>query len=320
MKAKGLKTIFAVALLLLVLTFVKPAELWDAFKNLTISYVIQLILLSVILVLISAAKWRMFLAHLSERVSLWRLCGLYLVGYFINLLLPSHIGGDAVRSAYVGRRVGHHEAFASTILERYTGIVAMFSLALSLMWFSPLATPMIRAAIVCLALGVAGVSVLALSDWCLTTLERFAFARSGVKHLKKVQAALRLAGSCPSLLVKAMALSFLYHGFAVVNTIVSAWAVGWETVPYAELFVVLPLIFTVGAMPLTPSGLGVQEGAFVYFMQGIGATPAQALGIALILRAKTYLLALCGWLVWYFEPAYRGEAGAASVPEDATLH
>ena len=90
----------------------------------------------------------------------------------------------------------------------------------------------------------------------------------------------------------------MYHTVTVVNTLAAAAAVGWSQPPVAELFVVLPLILLVGALPLTPNGLGIQEGAFFFFLCAVGASPAQALGVALVLRAKSYVLALFGWLVW----------------------
>ncbi|NBO19859.1 MAG: hypothetical protein EBV03_11695, partial [Proteobacteria bacterium] len=100
---------------------------------------------------------------------------------------------------------------------------------------------------------------------------------------------------------KALLLSVLFHSVTVVNTVAAGYVVGWDNPPIRELFVVLPLILLVGALPITPSGLGIQEGAFFYFLGGLGASPGQALGIALVLRAKSYLLALLGWLCWIFE-------------------
>ena len=58
------------------------------------------------------------------------LFNLYLVGYFVNLFMPSYLGGDLVRSWYAGKEIGQHEALAATILERYTGFVAMIVLAI----------------------------------------------------------------------------------------------------------------------------------------------------------------------------------------------
>ena len=36
----------------------------------------------------------------------------------------------------------------------------------------------------------------------------------------------------------------------------------------------VPLVLMVGVVPITPSSLGVQEGAFVFLLARIGASPA----------------------------------------------
>ena len=76
-------------------------------------------------------------------------------------------------------------------------------------------------------------------------------------------------------------------------------AVGWEEIPWGDLFVVVPLILLIGAVPVSPQGLGIQEGAFVFFLSGVGASSGQAMAIALVLRAKSYLLAAVGGLLWF---------------------
>jgi len=50
--------------------------------------------------------------------------------------------------------------------------------------------------------------------------------------------------------------------------------------------------------PLTPSGLGLQEGAFLFLLQRIGASHAQGLGVGLVLRAKVMLVAVIGGVLW----------------------
>ena len=112
-----------------------------------------------------------------------------------------------------------------------------------------------------------------------------------------MQQCLFLVKKKPQLLLKALALSFLFHSFTVFNTMATGWAIGWQAPPFLDLFVVLPLILVISALPLTPQGLGIQEGAFYFFLQHVGASPQQALSIALVLRAKTYVLALCGGVV-----------------------
>ena len=98
--------------------------------------------------------------------------------------------------------------------------------------------------------------------------------------------------------MESMLYSFVFHSFTVLNTIVAGVAVGWLGAPVTELYVVLPLILLIGFIPITPSGLGLQEGAFFFFLTQLGATPEQALGLSLVLRAKQLILAALGSLVF----------------------
>ncbi len=297
----GLKVLGGLTLLVLLLYLVGSEELLSALKNLTVEMVIVLLGLSGLLVWVSAIKWRQFLVETAPGTivpSTWQLSGLYLVGYFVNLLAPSFVGGDAVRSYYAGRVTGQHAAAAATILERFTGLVAMLALGIVIGWSSSLVSGRIYFALLGISALLAVLSCFAVHTKSSSTLLRLPWGKRIAGHLERVQAGFNLARANRRLLLKAMALSFLFHSLTVCNTVAAAWAVGWESVPLDELFVVLPIILLLGAIPISPSGLGIQEGAFLYFLQGLGATPGQALAVGLVLRAKSYILAALGGLVF----------------------
>jgi len=307
-----LKNFAAAAIIALLFFLTDLRELMRAFSHLTFSAVFLLLLISVLLIYTSALKWSLFLAALSRKVPVARLFCLYLVGYFVNLIVPSYVGGDAVRSFYVGRQVGQHEAFTATILERYTGLVAMLFLALVCMWVSTLVTWQIKVALVVVTTALIVVTLLALSKSTLAYMRRFKPLMDVVHHLERIQEGFHLVQRDWVLLLKALLLSFIYHAFTVINTAVAGWAVGWQNPALEELFVVLPIVLLIGSLPLSPSGLGIQEGAFFYFLQGIGASPAEALGVGLILRAKSYLVALLGGLFWLAIPKEERQRKAPS--------
>jgi uncharacterized protein (TIRG00374 family) len=119
------------------------------------------------------------------------------------------------------------------------------------------------------------------------------------KHLQKVQEAFRYAYGSPKLMFKAMLVSFAFHIFTVLNVAVGGYCIGWTNIPFMDLFVVLPIVLLIGAVPITPNGLGLQEGAYFFFLQQLGATPDQAVAISLALRAKAYLLAVIGAGIWF---------------------
>jgi len=301
MSKNSYKYLLAIFILLLLFWLVDLEQLWLALSQLTWELAFYLIFLSVVLTFISAFKWKFFIDFFERSASLWRLFRLYLVGYFFNLLIPSYVGGDVVRSWYVGKMIGMHQAAAATILERYTGFVAMIILALVFMWFVEIVTWQIQLTIVVLALGLGVVSLLAVSKRFLEIFSRLGMLRSIESHARKLHAAFQLASRSPMLILKTMLLSFLFHTVTVVNVLAAALAVGWLDVPVSDLFVVLPIILLIGSIPISPSGLGIQEGAFMVFLTALGATPAEALGIGLLLRAKVYVLALAGGLFWLGE-------------------
>lgn len=306
------------AILALLVWAVDWRELAGALAEMTLALAVLLLLLSVVLVYISALKWKIFLEVQGPAPNIGVLFRLYLVGYFVNLILPSYLGGDAVRSWYVGTRVGQHEAAAATILERYTGIVAMLILALVSASFSTLITWEMFAAVVVATLGLAGVTLAAIEMDRVPGLTKLLAKLRIEQHCRKVRAGLLLAGRNPKVLVQTLLLSLLFHTFTVANTIAAAHAVGWTNPPPVDLFVVLPLILVLGSIPLTPNGIGLQEGIFFYFLHALGASDAQALGVPIILRAKAYVLALFGGVAWL---TLRAETSTkkAELPETATL-
>ncbi len=277
---------------------VKVSEILEALHALSWGTFSLLMLISVLLVYLSSLKWSYFLSSYGVRASVVSLFNVYLVGYFVNLVFPSTLGGDALRSWYVGKKSNQHNAFASTLLERYTGFTAMVAMGVVGAWITTLVSDMVRYAVVLLALAVVGATVLSLYQGTSRILRKIPVVRNVASHFEKLQQALVLASKQPSLLCKGYLVSFFYHTCTIANTVAAAWAVGWWDPPVAELFIVVPLALIVGALPITPSGLGVQEGAFYLLLTQVGATPAQALGVALVLRLKTYLLAIVGGGCW----------------------
>ncbi len=300
-KNKLLKILVAIIVFALLFWQVDFASLKSAFIGLSPSAISLLMLISFVLLYVSALKWSYFLHQFGSKVSVLRLFALYFLGYFVNLIAPSYIGGDAARSYYIGKDVGQHSAAAATILERYTGLVAMISLGLVFAWFVDLVTVPMRLAIVGAAIALFVVTMLALSPKILHRLDRLAPIRKLVPHFAKIQEGFKVARANPVLIVKSLLLSYLYHTFTVINVVATAYVVGWIEPPLSDLFVALPLVLLISAIPLTPNSLGIQEGAYFYFLTGLGASPSQALAIGLILRAKQYVLAVIGGAVFLVE-------------------
>ncbi len=302
MKKNIIKTIIGILLLIIILNyFVEPNKLIETLKKISLYYVMLLLTISFILVFISTVKWSLLVKELGEKISLSKLFSLYIIGYFINLFLPSFLGGDLARSVFIGKKIGQHQALSATFLERYTGFFAMLFLGVFFVFFVKFVTPEIKFAICLIFIISTLITILSLSTKLLDKFKIFPFSDKFLPHLKKIQESFLLFKNNHKLILRTFLLSFLFHTVTVLNTMIAGWAIGWENPPVFGLFIVLPLIFLISVIPISPNGLGIQEGAFSYFLVAIGATPEQALSVALILRIKGYFLGLVGGIFYILE-------------------
>ncbi len=295
---KWLRAVVGVAAIALLLVVVDVRSVAAALADIRLIDIVYLLLISVVLVLVSVVKWRLFLQHLGMSASIAHLFRLYLVGYFVNLLMPSSLGGDVVRSLYVGKGIDKIKAVSATLLERYTGFIAMVVMSLIAVSWAPQVTPQIR--LLTLFVGAVAVALtVAMVTGRFTRLSEIVRLPPSI-HAKivRLQDGVQWGLSDKGLLVRAGALSVTFHLLTIVNTAVVGYAVGWHDVPWSDLLVVVPLILLLGAVPISPQGLGIQEGAFVFFLSSVGATSGQAMAIALVLRAKSYILAALGGALW----------------------
>ena len=86
---------------------------------------------------ICAIKWRYLARALGIHRELKPMVGLYFIGMFFNLFLPTSIGGDITRGLYLDPNSGKmRSSFLSILVERGTGVIALLFLA-SLVMLSP---------------------------------------------------------------------------------------------------------------------------------------------------------------------------------------
>jgi len=298
--SRGLVKVFIALIAVAVVVWTVDLRLVSqAIRQISLFDIIILGALSFLLIGVSVWKWRCFLERLRIQAAFGRLFRLYLIGYFVNVFTPSFVGGDVVRSLYVGPTVDKAHAVSATFLERYTGVVAMLAMALCAVFVSRAVTFEIQLLVISLSLGTALATWFLFSGTLGQLAQRLRLPENVTRMLDRVHEGLVWGTRDIGLVTKTLAISLLFHMLTVVNTVAVAHAIGWDSVPWGGLLIVVPLILIVGAAPISPQGLGVQEGAFVFFLSSVGASVDQALAIALVLRAKSYILAILGGCLWF---------------------
>jgi uncharacterized protein (TIRG00374 family) len=239
---------------------------------------------------LSAIRWRWLARPLGFTEPLRRYVGLYFVGMFFNLLLPTSIGGDAVRAVGLGAGPGRRmAAFLSVLLDRLSGLLVLLALACVAAAACPVPLPAwVRLSVAATALAaVAGLAVLPASTRLLARLEiagggRWHQVLDKVRHLaQSLREAVELYRRRPRLLVASTALSVLIQASGVVQVALVGRAVGAE-VPILVYGVAVPMVALLTLLPVSLNGMGVREAGMILFLRPAGVPAGTAVTVAFL--------------------------------------
>lgn len=280
---------FGVSALLFVLAlhWVDFAELRRIGSHPNPAFLLMFLLLMVIDRVIMAYKWGFLLEAVGIRPGLKDLVVIYYKGTFVGNLLPTSIGGDAIRIYEIKKRGGAFEHVASSIVvERFVGFLTASILALAALLLSePLGLKIPLAIFVPLgiafAIGVAALVAIFIGG---------AFFRTRMHLLERFHVAVKLAKIATSVA------DYQNHSGVIVRFFF--WSLGEQIIPvfvmYAlarglnlgiplrDLACIIPVTQFIARVPVTLSGIGLQENVLMGFfsLAGVEATAAFALGFA----------------------------------------
>jgi uncharacterized membrane protein YbhN (UPF0104 family) len=259
-------------ILYLVLKKVGAGDTYNYIKgNLRPVYFAAAVLVYLFSLFVSTLRWRLLI---PSRPKTFRLFALYLMGSFFNTVLPGVVGGDAVKVFYLFRTTGNMaEAMASIFMERYLGLVALMLLGLTAL---PLNLDY-----------VSGTKLLWLFPVLLGGFLAASLAFFGLRLGRRFKLLADFYGYFKSYDFKTLSAAFAMAVFVQVSTVIMVFVLSrgfGQDVPLRLFFLVVPVITTFAAIPLSISGLGIREGSFVVFfaetLHQMGGRAATALSLS----------------------------------------
>ncbi len=254
-----------------------------------------------------AWRWQALLRALGARVGLGRLTQLYLVGFFFSKLLPGGLGGDVVRGAELaGENTTGAEAAGTVIVDRLTGLLVLFGLALLALPFSlDLVDP-------ALALFLGGVALGGILAGWLLWQERLVAALAGLwpgrwrfrwlEELAGVYQAILACRGAP--LRKALWASLGVNVTVIGLNYAAAVAVGVR-VSLGYFFLFVPLIALSLLVPISWGGLGLREGVTALLFAFAGVSRPEAVAMSLMVYLVNTAFSLLGGAI-YLETGLSG--------------
>ena len=300
MSQKQLKNALIIALKItvsgLLLTFVLRRvglqNILSHLKGMDLRFFVLSSLIYLVTIFLASLRWGILLKHAQPWKKLFSLC---LIGSFFNHFMPGAVGGDAVKAYYLYKETGQGgSSLGSVFLDRYIGYFALLSIglisgfaghealkALGLHWLTPsLFILFLAGSLLFFGLRI-GRRFKAVADFYEFFHDRLRDRRA---------------------LVYAFLLSLVIQVLTIVEIYIIS--LGLDQHPsFTALFVFVPLIITVMAVPISISGLGLREGAFVVLFGLTGISAEASTSISFL----WFLSVMAGSLVGLFEYLLQGK-------------
>jgi glycosyltransferase 2 family protein len=252
-----------------------------------------------------AWRWQILLASKGIREPLGWLTKLYFVGYAASQILPTSLGGDAVRIVEHGRRRPdvRGEAAGAVLMERVIGsagtlILVAIGLAVAVGRYDDIA-PLVWLEVVLVA-AMLVLAVLLFHPGAARQLQERVFPLGRRVRLDRPLASLHAAmhgyRKQPGALGLVLAITVGLQLARVVAIWLCGEAVGVDVSPL--VYIILgPLLFLVMLVPFTINGLGVREAFFVAFLGRFDVDADAAFAAGFLFYAVTVATSLPGGFI-----------------------
>jgi len=283
------------------------------------------VLLMLCLSMLVALRWSLILARMQSPMSFSQSWRLVLIGLFFNQVLPSGLGGDAVRvwlMARAGTRL--RTAFLSVAVDRLfalSAVILCMCAFLSRLLHGPAARPVALLA----ATGVIGILALLgldhIAGWLARTVA-WVHQATG-KRLAPLFGVMRELATVVRLILRSPIGGGAVIGISVVNQLALGWLVYFIAqrlhvdIGLVEVIAVFSPAFLLSMMPISLGGWGVREVALVWLL-GMEHVPEDAaLAISLLFGIITTSAGLIGGVLWLWDRRQPAAVQSARTPDPA---
>lgn len=280
-----LKCAVSAALLFWLFSRIDAATVIEVLAGTQLHYLPAGLALLLISQLLSSLRWGLLARSVGFTNSFTEFTTFYWIGMFLNLFLPSTIGGDVGKTFYLAQSrppsssklnwMG--KAAVSVISDRAVGLLALVWLAAFAIVLHPVAElpESVRYVTLCLAI------VIPLAGFLLPVLSSalrrwfFTFGQSVAEALDTYRRDGRLA-------VSVVLLALAIHLLTAALYLPIAWSLGVE-LPQTYAFTVYAIVTLLSALPITFYGIGVRESALVFMLAPIGVSGEKAFAFGVLL-------------------------------------
>ena len=314
---RPLRILIGVTLTVLAVTYIllkiDLGQTWETLKSANLWWFGLAVTIMIVTALPMALRWQWLLAAQGVVDRFWWLTRSYFVSYTAGQILPTSIGGDAVRIFEISKRHPGRSGDLTAIVVIERGLGGAATVLLGAIGFV-------------LAVGHYDVSaylwIEGLFVFGTLLLPVLFFSRSARPHLARLRPLLRRLRlerplrafydgvhhyrGHPGLMIKVFVFTTVIQAVRILSIWASCKAVGIDLGPRIY-YVMGPLFFLVLLVPFTLNGFAVREAFFVSFLGSVGVGADAAFAAGFLFFLVTVALAAPGGAILLWE-SIRGGA------------
>lgn len=277
--------------------------LWDAFRRIGGGSILIAALILVALVPLLTWRWQRIAIAVGVSIPLPKLARIVLIGTFFNQVLPSAIGGDAIRAWLLKTlNVPLTQGLSSIFLDRLFALLGMLlvgGLGLNV-WIDVLPFQATQALALIVLLGLAGLGAV---FFLCRKPQRQPSGTSRLGNLsvtlQSVLADFRKLLRDPVLVAQVFGVSVLIHAIVSIIFWLFAQQIGMQ-VTFLQIFVCVAVALILSVIPVSAAGWGVREGALVLLLAPLGVASVEAIALSVAFGLASLFAGIPGMLLWLF--------------------
>jgi hypothetical protein len=297
-----IKVFISAALIVYILRQTHIAEIWAAMKSADATLLIFAFLLHGVGYVSSAYRWKLLLQAQKYDLPIPFLVQSLAAAVFFNNLLPSTIGGDAMRAYDTARRgVDKIKSIAIVVVDRFLGLFALMIFAVVALSLATELTGKIENLWLWSLLTFLG---MALAAWILFAKKvdfnwlwnkpPFSIIK---KPIKKMTTAFADFQGKRRILFWAMILSVILQLAVVVHYYLISLALDLP-IPFVKFLVIVPISTFVMMIPISINAIGLRENVSVFFLTIYGASIPASVAFAWIAYGMVVVLGILGGVIY----------------------
>jgi len=311
------KLALAVVLIAYIIHKVDLSQSVQYLKQMNWWFFVLAVALQWIIILIGTHRLKILLRAQELDLSFWATFKYNCIGYFFNLFSLGSTGGDMVKAFYVSRETHHKKTESVTVvfLDRIAGMVSVLLIAtgsiIATLWIDDTFRPYLPFFLILIFLALIFVIFIFTKNFWVKFIPVEKILNYKLFKNKTIHKIIDFIFRTVARMIGAL-YAYRKHKLTAVIALAEsitlqllmccfAWAVGTGLgfdKPGYIYFIVFPVSTLVLALPITPAGLGLGDGALIGGFVKFGVNKNLGTAFVVLYRLNVLLMSLPGFILW----------------------